>query len=259
MTDLAALQKSFAESVSGAPDPVLELVADDGRRRDRLEIHRNNTFASLGAVLQDAFPTVQAILGEAMFQRLATAFVRNRPPMRNHLLDYGAELAGFIAISQPLAAWPFLEDVARLDWAVNAAYGDPEAEPLDADRLSGLAPDALVALRLPLIPSARLVRSDWPVHAIRMNPEIADDPAALAPRAECVLVIRPDADVLALPVDAAEHAFLEALAGGATLGEAAAICQQADPAFDLQGALARHLAGGCFAARPDTEPEGEQE
>ncbi|WP_416899574.1 MAG: putative DNA-binding domain-containing protein [Minwuia sp.] len=253
MTSLTDLQTRFAAGVTGDASDVLGLAADDGRQADRFEIYRNNTFASLKSVLEDAFPTVAAILGEGLFPRLSAAFVRNLPPRANHLLDYGSELPDFIRRSEPLAHLPWLGDVAELDWAVNAAYGAADAASLTPDNLAGLSPEELVARRLPLLPSAVLIRSDWPVHAIRMNPVVGADPDRIARRAESVLIIRPGAEVVAVPVAPAEHAFLSALHEGQTLGEAAAACQAADPAFDLQGALARHLAGGHFAASgPDS-------
>ncbi|WP_417518963.1 putative DNA-binding domain-containing protein [Minwuia sp.] len=253
MSRLADMQRRFAEGVSGDAAPVLDLIHDDGRQADRFEIHRNNTFASLKSVLADAFPAVQTVLGEQMFQRLSAAFVRNLPPRMNHLLDYGSELPDFIRRSEPLSAWPFLGDLAALEWAVNAAYGAPDAASLGPDDLAGLPPEELVAQSLPLLPSASLIESEWPVHAVWMAPENTVD---IAPRPQHVLVIRPDVDVIAIPLDRPEHVFLTALMSGASLGEAAVASQSADPAFDLQGALARHLAGGHFARTPNPE-EGE--
>lgn len=255
MTGLAELQSRFAASITGDPSGVLPMLADDGRQSDRFEIHRNNTFASLKSVLEEAFPTVAAVLGQEMFQRLSAAFVRNHPPRINHLLDYGGELPVFIGRSEPLAQWPWLGDAAALDWAVNAAYGAADAEPLAPDDLAALPPEQLVETQLPLLPSAALLRSDWPVHAIWMNPGEAVD---VRPRAEAVLVIRPGVEVMALPLDPAEFAFLEALTAGHPLGKAAAAGQAADPGFDIQGVLARHLAGGHFARTPSSHKEGEQ-
>lgn len=257
MSSLADLQRRFADGVAGDPAAVLPALADDGRQADRFAVYRNNTYASLREVLENAFPTVLAIVGAALFGRLSDAYFRHAPPKANHLLDYGAGLPAFIAMSEPLADWPWLADAARLDWAVADAYGAPEAEPVAPEALGGLAPAALLALRLELHPSAQLLRSEWPVHAIRMNPSIAAEPGALTERSEAALVVRPEAEVLCLPLHPAEHAFLAAIAGGAPLGRAAEASQQADPAFNLQGALARHLAGGLFVRAETNDQEGD--
>lgn len=258
MTALRDIQETFAAAVTAGGDDILELLAADGRQADRFEVHRNNTFASLMAVLEEAFPTLAAVLGEEFFRRMSAAYIRHDPPKANHLLDYGQGLADFVRLSEPLADRPWLGDVADLDWAVNAAYGAADCETLTPDFLAAIPPEQLAEVRLPLKPGAALIRSDWPVHAIRMNPAVADGSSRLAQRSEAVLVIRPDVDVIAIPVSAAEHVFLAALDGGRTLGEAAVAALDCDPAFDIQSALARHLAGGHFTRTPNPEEQGEQ-
>lgn len=258
MTALREIQETFATAVTSGGYDVLHLLADDGRRADRFEVHRNNTFASLMAVLQEAFPTINAVLGEEFFRRMAAAYIRHDPPKENHLLDYGEGLADFIRMSEPLADRPWLGDLAALDWAVNAAHGAPEAATLTPDALAAIPPAQLTDTRLPLKPGTVLVGSDWPIHAIRMNPAVADGSSRLAQRSEAVLVIRPELEVIALPVSSSEHDFLSALQKGKTLGEAAVAALENDPAFDIQGALARHLAGGHFARTPNPEEQGEQ-
>ena len=49
------------------------------------------------------------------------------------------------------------------------------------------------------------------------------------------------------PIAAADLLLLEGLGQGRPLAEAAARAQAADAGFDLQTALALHLAGGSFA------------
>lgn len=258
MTTLRDIQDCFASAVTVGGDDVLDLLADDGRQADRFEVHRNNTFASLMAVLQEAFPTVVAVLGEELFRRMAAAYVRHDPPKANHLLDYGEGLAAFIRVSDRLSDRPWLGDVADLDWAVNAAHGVGDAPTMMPDALASIPPEQLMEARLPLKPGAVIIHSEWPIHAIRMNPAVAHGSSRLAQRSEAVLVIRPDVEVIAIPVSAAEHIFLSALSEGRTLGAAAVAALEGDPAFDIQGALARHLAGGHFVRTPNPQEQGDK-
>ncbi len=258
MTGLAELQARFVRGVTGSPDDVLPLLLDDSRQADRFEIHRNNTFASLKAVLEDAFPTVARIVGPQLFPQLSAAFVRHAPPAENHLLNFGAGLAEFISLSEPLAHLPFLADTARLDWAINAAYDAADAESLAPDDLTDLPPDGLTELKLPLLPSAEMLGSEWPIHAIWMNPDVVTY-EGFGKREQCVLVIRPSVDVIAITLDLVEHRFLLELDEGRTLGEAAVIAQAVDPAFDLQSVLANHLASGHFARAAAPAGQGEQQ
>lgn len=253
MSTLLEIQSRFAAGVFQGSDGILSDLEDDGRQAARFEVYRNNTHASILDVLADAFPTVRTLLGESLFIRLVTAFIRHAPSQANHLLDYGAELPDFIAQSEPLADRPWLVDVARLDWARNAAYGAAEAVPMGAGALQGLAADALLALRPTLVPSATLLASDWPIHAIWMNPD-AMAQSGVAPRAEAALTVRPAMQVQTILLHAAELALLRTLQDGGTLGEAAFAAQQTDPTFDLMTAFAGHLSAGIFTHRSNDEP-----
>jgi hypothetical protein len=53
--------------------------------------------------------------------------------------------------------------------------------------------------------------------------------------------------VITRPIAAADLVLLKELGAGLPLAEAAARAQAADGGFDLQTALALHLAGGSFA------------
>ncbi len=60
-------------------------------------------------------------------------------------------------------------------------------------------------------------------------------------------MVRPEMAVTTRPIARADLLLLEALAEGLPLAEAAARAVGADAGFDLQAALAQHLAGGSFA------------
>ena len=63
-----------------------------------------------------------------------------------------------------------------------------------------------------------------------------------------IVTTSPDVTVTTRAIAAADLLLVRALADGLPLAEAAERAQAADPAFDLQGALALHLTGGTFTA-----------
>ncbi len=67
-------------------------------------------------------------------------------------------------------------------------------------------------------------------------------------RAEDTLIVRPDAEVTVRRVPPGGAAFVAALAGGATLGEAAAAAMADDKRFDLAGNISGLIAAGAIAA-----------
>ena len=214
----------------------------------RFGIYRNNIFRSLTGVLEAAFPTVARLVGDENFAVLAHRFIAAHPPQRPELYAYGADFAAFLAGFAPaVGELPFLPDLAQVEWAVNEAYFEADAAPLNAERLSGLAPERYAGLRLRLHPTVRLIGSDWPVWDL-WGAEALPDP--MPPRkpggGQRVLVRRPESKVDVVMLTPGDFAFLGALAARVTLGEAAAAGIAAEPEFDLATCLAGHLAGGTL-------------
>jgi hypothetical protein len=250
---LREIQSTFARGALGTgPDPaIVGRIAGDGIAPERrLAIYRNNVLSSLRRVLEGTFPASRRLLGRERFEAAALAFIRAQPPERPQLSVYGATFPAFLEHSGVAAAFPHLPDVARLEWAREEAYYAADAPPLALAELAAVPVALHPELRFDLHPSLRLVRSDGPVHSLWLKglEHAGEDPEpAPSEGPEQVLVVRPDMTVSTRAIAAADLALLEALGRGMTLSAAAAHAEAADPAFDLRGALALHLAGGSFA------------
>ena len=227
-------QSSFAAALLNPDLPIPEGVVDpEGRPAPkRFNIYRNNVTQGLGKSLEAGFPTVMALVGADFFRAMALEFLRANPPKGRIMMLYGAEFAGFISEFEPAKTLGYLADVARLDQAIRESYHAADAEAVSPETLAGLPEARLLAARLVLAPSLRLVRSRWPIVSIRA----AALQAAPAPhmRAEDVLIARPDFDPMPhiLPLGAA--GFIAALMAGARLIEALADAPQD---FDLTAVL----------------------
>lgn len=250
---LPDLQAAFRAGTIGRDgEAVAALSAGGMQNGHRFGIYRNNIFKSLTGVLEAAFPTIRNMVGDENFAVLARRFIAAHPPQRPQLFAYGGDFAAFLAGFAPaVGELPFLPDLARVEWAVNEAYFEADAETLNAGQLAGLAPERYAGLRLGLHPTVRLIESDWPVWDLwgaEVLPDLGPDPGPPGKRAggQRVLVRRPESKVDVVMATHGDFAFLSALATGDTLGEAAAAGVAADPEFDLSACLAGHLAGGTF-------------
>ena len=250
---LPDLQAAFRAGTIGRDgEAVAALSAGGMQNGHRFGIYRNNIYRSLAGVLEAAFPTVRNLVGDENFAVLARRFIAAHPPQRPQLFAYGGDFAAFLAGFAPaVEELPFLPDLARVEWAVNEAYFEADAETLNAGHLAGLAPERYAGLRLGLHPTVRLIESDWPVWDLwgaEVLPSPWPDPRPPGKRegGQRVLVRRPESKVDVVMATHGDFAFLGALATGDTLGEAAAVGTTADPEFDLSACLAGHLAGGTF-------------
>lgn len=250
---LPDLQAAFRAGTIGRDGEAVAALSTGGMQNGhRFGIYRNNIYRSLAGVLEAAFPTVHNLVGDENFTVLARRFIAEFPPQRPQLFAYGGDFAAFLAGFAPaVEELPFLPDLARVEWAVNEAYFEADAESLNAGHLAGLAPERYAGLRLGLHPTVRLIESDWPVWDLwgaEVLPDSGPDPGSPGEqqRGQRVLVRRPENKVDVVMATHGDFAFLGALATGDTLGEAAAAGVAADPDFDLSACLAGHLAGGTF-------------
>ncbi|WP_164157407.1 HvfC/BufC family peptide modification chaperone, partial [Sandarakinorhabdus rubra] len=123
--------------------------------RRAMAVHRNNALAAAMAALADNFPVLRAMLGQDAFAALAQRHALAEPPADPRLCLYGAGLPATIAAAAELATFPYLADLAQLEWLVVKALfaADP---PAGARRISA-------GRSWPPAPATGWLQSDWPV------------------------------------------------------------------------------------------------
>lgn len=228
----------------------------DGARFERgFQAYRANAGALAERALAAAFPTVQQLVGEDSFAKLARVFWRRQPPTDGDIANWGAALPAFIADDEALADEPYLADVARLEWAVHRAERAADAGPPQGLELLADADPAGLTLRL--APGTALVISPHPVATLwQAHRSAAEDrfapvrQAFAAGQGEAVLVAREGWRATVAAVSAAEAAFLDELLAGRPLARA---LTAAGEGFDFEAwliaALRRGLLSGVAPAR----------
>lgn len=246
----AADQGAFADALDRA-GPLAGLHDGTGRPApDRLDVYRNNVIVSLRDALATSFPATERLMGADFFAAAAVDFARAEKPASPLLFRYGAGFADALARLPGLAPYPFVPEVAAIEWARLCAYHAADAAPLSPEALAALPPDALPRLVLTAHPAARLVAAPaggygaWRANA---GDAAANGTAAAGYDATAgVLVTRPRWQVLMTPLDATAMRLAAALLDGTALGDAAAA---ADTGGDLALAptLAALLSAGALA------------
>lgn len=246
MPTLAELQAALGRALlgGGAGDAAQWIATDGIDPVARLDVYRHHVSTTLTAVLEAAFPVVVRLVDPRFFAYAADAHIRAHPPASPRLTDYGATLPAFLAAFEPCRHLAYLPDVARLEWAMHTAAHAIDAEPIDGDALSRVPPADLPNARLAVHPSVTYLASPWPIDRIwRANQDDGDGVVDLGAGGAHLEILRDaDGDVAMRALAPAEHALRAALAGGATLAEAAAAALAIDPALDLAGALADLVA-----------------
>ena len=258
MPSLRETQRRFVDAVL-APDASIDFVAGSPPvARDRMAIYRRTIFANYHKALSASYPVVKRLTGAPFFHAAVEAFVAAHPSCSGDLNIYGEALDEFLTTYPAAADLPYLADVARLEWAIDEAHRAAEGTCTPETVLAALAvapPARLPALRLRLEPSCRLVASPFPILRIwRTNQSgySGDDRIMLDEGGDALLIRRAGNGISLERLAAGDHAWLAALATGATLGAAIEAAQNADATFDLGVALREQIAAGTIIAVIDT-------
>jgi len=218
--------------------------------RIRFSIYRDNVIGSLVTALADAFPVTRLLVGNRYFDVVAADFARQAPPVAPRLSAYGEAFPAYLRTLPTLAELSYVSDVARLEWARIEAYFAGAAETVvTSETMLQQSPDALAFLRFQPAPGLRLLHAPtaiWSIWSAHQEPmqELSDIDAW---RPQAVRLLCDLQQVSIWQISTAHHDFLQALAAGKPIIEAAEIAFNVDATFDLQSALADELRIGSFA------------
>ncbi len=235
---LAELQRQFAGAIMTSPDlatakaarqTVGAIVKPNSRlmAMDRFEIYRDSYWARILGCFADDYPGLRGILGQRAFDRLAKAYLLERPSESFTLRNLGSSLNKWLAANREYCGDHFslALDMARLEWAQVEAFDGARIDPVGAGDLNAGAE----RLRFGLQPHLSLLALRHPVDHLRLQLVEFEDSRRQQSAAvkkfgvrERVFlsVHRPEFTVYYRRLAASEFRILTALREGATLGEA---------------------------------------
>lgn len=246
---LAARQHAFgAALLDGSLTPQAAQAVKGEAAAERLGIYRGNLAANWDKSLAAAYPVVRKLVGDEFFTGLARAYGKACASQDPDLNLFGEHFAGFLAGFEHVAEFPYLPDMARLEWALHRSYYAADEVVLSASDLACLAPEQVGALRLLLHPATTLLRSDWAVAELWLAHQVPGPafPDHMA-RGNIALVTRPKWQAQLSILNAAAFAALNACVQGKTLDEALDAAFAVDEDFDVAMHLRHWLEVGVFA------------
>lgn len=235
----------FDVALRGGPLPCGLMARDSAEVSQRFDVYRNNVAVSLTEALARRFPVIRRLVGEAFFAPMARLYAEADRPKSPVLSEWGEGFAGFLAGFAPLVGYPYLADVARIEFARGRAFHAADAASVDPTTLICADPDRL---RLTLHPSVMVLALSYPAVSIwaRNQPGGADLPLGRGP--QTALILRDAAfQVPVQSIGAGDAALLLALMQGKTLSMAAAAAQSAEAAHDPQSLLVSLMRAGVIS------------
>jgi hypothetical protein len=117
MLTLADVQAGIRDAVVHGDGAVISPVLVGGTHPEqRLAIHRRHYMASLTRALIERFPATVWLVGSELVTHVATCFVREHPPSKPCIADYGEEVSRYLAAQPGAASLPYLAQFAELEW-----------------------------------------------------------------------------------------------------------------------------------------------
>lgn len=207
------------------PPPALEierviLPSHTLQPAERLELYRDMYTVRMIEALEADYPAVAAFLGHHNFGHLVHDYTQRHPSSSYTLNRLGDAFPDFIANETKIDRRQFLADLARLELAMTDVFDEAESPLLDANALSGVAPERLASARLKTIAALRLIATAYPVNKI--FDAFREEQPLVAPRkrASWLAVHRRDYSVYRMPLTRGAYAMLLALQQGSAIGEA---------------------------------------
>jgi hypothetical protein len=130
---------------------------------ERLDIYADMYFYRLRDSLAEDFAKVAAIAGGDRFHNLVTDYLLVHPSSHWSMRDLGKALPAYLEGHPLREEFPYLADLARLEWARIDVFDEADAAPLTRAEITGIPQEEIADLRLRLVPACRLLALDWNV------------------------------------------------------------------------------------------------
>lgn len=247
MHSLREMQQDFAEAILTRDASTLAPYINGAHAESCAMLYANTVYGTLSKALDAIYPVIVRLLGVRCFEGVAWRFIKQFPSRSGDLHHFGAEFADFLVSTSLSVDYPYLPDVALLEWQMHRIFHAVDSTPLDIQQLMSISPDHYADLCFTLAPAAALLVSPYPIHLIwQANQAGQDGSAEISFEVNRLLLLRVDGRIEIAPLSAGEYALFATLQEGNSIGVAmeAAIAVEAE--FDLQSILVREIARGLI-------------
>ena len=251
MPSLKELQESFSSAVyEGTNEPLLNDIKQSHIENiERIKIYQNNVLITLHDTLKNRYGAIYQLVGEDFFKHITNEYIKANKSNSGNLDDYGHNFAEFISAIPQLESYPYLKDVAKLEWALHNAYFAPNSPAINKEALSEIPPESLDKIKFKIHPSRHLIASQYPIDKIwEISQENYDGSVDIDVNSgeANILVVRPEYKINTIKIGKDEFKFLTSIANGDSLENAYEAAGAVNEDFDIGAALQKFVLNGTF-------------
>ena len=193
---------------------------------ERLNVYANGYTARVREALAEVYESIYHVLGADQFSALSDDYSVCYGTDDYNLNFIGRHLPGFLQTLPLKEDFPFLPDLARLEWLIWQAFHSFDEPPFTHRELASIPLEEWDNARMIFQPSVQVVASPWPILTIwRARHDSAKSSAIINALAhpERVLVSRKGDQVQCELLNEAQYTLLQGLLNGKSLG---AVCEE---------------------------------
>lgn len=216
---------------------------------ERLELYREQFWLRHTSSLVEDFPGVSGILGQRAWAPLVEGYLATHPPRSFTLRDLGLKFPEYVEAQRTLAHHELCSNMARLELAYLEIFDAEDAAPVTPEALVNIAESAWERVRIEFHPAVRLLKTAYPVAALRRQlieaQPHAESPPLPAPEAQYLLLFRREMALFHEQISEGAHALLRALTRRVPLVPA---CREAQHEVPSQASSIQENVGAWFQA-----------
>ncbi|WP_108649560.1 HvfC/BufC family peptide modification chaperone [Dongshaea marina] len=218
---LEQLQLEFAASLLDHASHISSRLGyPESRQQELLEVYRGNFIISLTEVLQASYPATQTMVGDEFFEAAARQFILQTPLEEGSVTHFGEGFGQFIATLPGLRDMPWLPELARLEWQLDAmSLAELPIGDFPIQQLAQVKPQDYPKLKFHLSPACQLFSSTYGVASVWKMAKL-DETLEVQLNEAChlMLVKQRDFRVLFISLNDTEFSLLQGFSSQQPLG-----------------------------------------
>ena len=220
MNKLLILQQSFQSHILERDSDLFTFVTQtsDLSKTDRVELYAGGYVARLITALSANYPRLKEYTGEQVFERIATAYIKQYPSTTRSIRYFGDKLVIFL--QEHYSRRPILAEFASFEWGIGKTFDSADSIISTADDLRAVPPADWAKLGLYFHPS--LSHADYSYNILQIWEGLSNNERKRARRLktpQAVLFWRYNLEMLYRPLSIEESSVLSAALQGKTFGE----------------------------------------
>lgn len=236
MHSLKDLQATFKRHLFNGDGGIVEHIVsmENANNEQRMSTYTNAYYGRLVETLAGDYPAVQALLGEEAFTAMCHEYIQAHPSTHYSLRWFGRYLPDFLADAAGSRELPFLAELANLEWTFVNGFDAADANVLDENAVTTIAPEFWPGITIEFHSSVHLVEYHWNIIELwRAVRDEEDVPAPeVFPKASTCLIWRQDLTTRYRILETDEAEALKAAMQGVSFAELCEIVTNILPAAE---------------------------